>query len=396
MPARGSPNCLWRSSEAAIYARHDVLSISFGRDRVYTFDLSGRLLTLFRAGDFYQRSLGNSFLHKGRRSDLQSHTQALVRFRERLSPKQAEVLLADVWAELSDLHTALPAGRAQQVMEQLLNWGPEQLAEHGRRFEQIYRPISILPPDQYLSLVLQISEGCSYNRCAFCNFYKGRPFKTKSAEEFRQHVQAVSEFLGPAAAHRKGIFLADGDALMTPQTRLLECLDVLREVYPNLPLYSFMDAFRPQAKSLADFRQLATAGLRRVYLGIETGDSELLSWLNKPGSPEQMWHEADKIRQAGLGLGLIFMVGAGGQTYAERHRQASLAWLQRFAPGTDDLIFLSEFIPHPDQPYAAAASEAGVTPLSPAELAAELRLWRQGLADLKAKVVPYHLQEFIY
>ncbi|MEZ0374818.1 MAG: radical SAM protein, partial [Candidatus Sericytochromatia bacterium] len=277
---------LWRrqgspaAPQAVLSARRESLSLTQGRDKVYTFDSEGRPISFFIAGDFYQRGLGNTLLHKGRSQDQ--------RFRQLLPPDQAESLLLQVWQEAAALGPELPAGEARQVLERILAWTPAKLAAEGRRFDEIYRPISILPPDQYLSLVLQLSEGCSYNRCSFCDFYKTRPFRIKSVQAFREHVQAVREFLGAGASLRKGIFLADGDALMTPQPRLRECIGVLRETYPALPLYSFMDAFRPQAKSAAEFSELAQLGLKRVYLGIETGDAALLQWLAKPGNPQLM------------------------------------------------------------------------------------------------------------
>lgn len=209
-------------------------------------------------------------------------------------------------------------------------------------------------------------------------------------------MQAVRDFLGEAGRLRQGIFLADGDALMTPMPRLLESITLIREQFPDLPLYSFMDAFRPQAKTQADFELLAAQGLKRVYLGIETGDPDLLAWLEKPGTPALMLAEARKMKAAGLGLGLILMVGVGGQRFAEAHRKASVDWLKALAPDQRDLVFLSEFVPHPEQPYAEKAAREGVTALTEAELTAEVQAWRQELKDIQAKIVPYHLQEFVY
>lgn len=382
---------LWRSGDQALYARRDAISICLGKDRVYTFTPEGRPFSFFRAGDFYQRGLGDVYLHKGR------HTQPGQpprRFRQPLEPTQAQALLAEVRQELTSLKPSNEA--ANRALATVLAWTPEQLAADGGRFAGIYQPISILPPDQYLSIVLQLSEGCSYNRCAFCNFYKDRPFQIKSPEAFAAHALAVREFLGPARSLRKGLFLADGDALMTPQPRLKQAMRTARELFGPLPFYSFMDAFRPQAKSLSAFEELAELGLRRIYLGIETGDAALLAWLNKPGNPELMHAEACKIKAAGLSLGLIFMVGAGGQTFADQHREASINWLRSLPLSADDRIFLSEFVPHPDQPYAAKAAAEGIVPLTPSEIASETGAWRQALQNLPAKKVPYHLQEFIY
>lgn len=384
-------NLIWRSGDQALYARSDAISICLGKDRVYTFTPEGRPFSFFRAGDFYQRGLGDVYLHKGRHGQPGQPPQ---RFRQPLAPAQAQALLAEIRQELTSLNPT--EAEARQALATVLAWTPGQLAADGSRFAGIYQPISILPPDQYLSIVLQLSEGCSYNRCAFCNFYKDRSFQIKSPAAFEAHALAVRDFLGPARRLRKGLFLADGDALMTPQPRLKQAMSTARELFGPLPFYSFMDAFRPRAKSLEAFAELAELGLRRIYLGIETGDAALLTWLNKPGSPALMHEEARKIKAAGLSLGLIFMVGAGGKPFAAQHRAASVSWLQSLPLTTADRIFLSEFIPHPDQPYAAKAAAEGIPPLDPSEIATETAAWRQALKNLPAKKVPYHLQEFIY
>lgn len=384
-----SKAALWRNQRRAIYLKPQSISLTIERDQVLTFLSDGRPFSIFRRGDFYQRGLNNRWLHKGR-------TQAGL-FRKPLEQAQAELLLSELQAEL-EIFAAEASGPALEWLAKIRHWDLDALNKDALRFEQIYQPISILPPDQYLSLVVQLTSGCSYNRCSFCNFYKDRPFKIKSPAEFSRHLEQVQDFLGETANLRQGIFLADGDALMTPQPRLRQAFELLRQHYPQLPVYSFMDAFRPQAKNLAQWRELADSGLKRVYLGIETGNPELLDWLEKPGSPQLMQTEARKLKQAGLQLGLILMIGVGGQKYLQSHRQDSLDWLQQLGPELDagDFVFLSEFVPHPEQPYAAKAQQAGIQPLSQTELQAETSLWRQQLKALPARLVPYHLQEFIY
>lgn len=364
-----------------------------GREQVYVFAHDGRPISLFEGGDFYQRGLSNAWLHKGRENVAGS----IRRFRRPLPLTQAEAHLAHIHADLSAQLSAGVFNPAQaEAVTHILHWTPDRLREQGQAFAQIYQPISILPPDQYLGIVVQLTVGCSYNACNFCNFYKDRKFQIRSQAAFAQHLEEVQKFLGPAAALRKGLFLADGDALMTPQPLLLNALQLLGQTWPGLPIYSFMDAFRPQAKSPEQWRALQALGLSRVYLGIETADPALLAFLNKPGSPELMFSECQKLKAAGLNLGLILMVGAGGKQYAQAHFQASTALLQALPLDQHDLIFLSEFVPHPDQPYFAQAQHAGLTPLSERELAQELERWRGAIKDLPAKCVPYHLQEFIY
>jgi len=384
-----------KTSDFRLHLKRDSLALSRrfqGREQVYTFARDGRPISLFDGGHFYQRGLNNAWLHKGREVD----TEGLVRrFRSPLPLPQAEARLNEIHADLALMQLATPTEAAQAVMK-IRHWTPARLREQGQRFAEIYRPISILPPDQYLSIVVQLTVGCSYNLCNFCNFFKDRRFRIKPLDEFAQHLQDVQHFLGELNALRKGVFLADGDALMTPQRLLVPAIERVRQTWPDLPLYSFMDAFRPQAKSLEQWRDLQQLGLKRVYLGIESADPGLLAFLNKPGSPELMRSECQKLKAAGLNLGLILMIGAGGQQYAQDHFAASVALLRSLPLDSGDLVFLSEFVPHPDQPYVAQAQAAGIVPLSEAELQHEVQRWREALHELPARRVPYHLQEFIY
>ncbi len=388
MGARCLEEIVWQGQSLKIWQKSQSSALTLGTDQVWTFDLDGRLYAYFEKPDLIQRGLDHRLLRKGRRQG--------VPFRELLTPSEAQAWYQQRFSDLEGFATQLNAVESRQWIQKCLSWTPAKLAEQGQQFKQVYQPISILPPDQYLSLVLQTTVGCSYNRCSFCNFYKDRPFQIRSLAEVEKHIAGVKTLMGQAANFRQGLFLADGDALMTPQRLLIQQIELIRKHWPDLPLYSFMDAFRPQSKSLADLQALANLGLKRIYLGIETGQAELLSWLNKPGSPELMLAEARKIKQAGIALGLILMVGVGGQQWREAHRKASLEWLQALELSRTDRIFLSAFVPHPDQPYFEQARAEGIVPLSSQELIQETDLWRQALKSLPAQIVPYHLQEFLY
>ncbi|MGV3525196.1 MAG: radical SAM protein [Candidatus Sericytochromatia bacterium] len=374
----------WEGQPGTWRAKQTGWALTRGTERVWSFDSEGRPLGLFEAGDFYQRGLDNRWLHKFRNAQGRQRTV--------LDSDRTEGLQTQLFRQLQALSPHFP----ETLQALLLRWSPTALAAEAQRFAQVYRPLSILPPDQYLAIVTQLAEGCSYNRCSFCNFYKDRPFRIKSQAEFAEHLKAVAQLLGAGSSLRKGIFLADGDALMVPQARLLQALGQIRQYWPTLPIYSFMDAFRPQAKSQAQLAALRAEGLERVYLGIESGDAELLAFLEKPGSPGIMQAECQKMKAAGLSLGLILMVGVGGENFAVQHRQASLNWLKTLPLDSHDRIFLSEFVPHPDQPYVSKAMAKGIRPLSSAELQHELAQWRSALSALPARIVPYHLQEFIY
>lgn len=356
---------------------------------VYSFDACGRLNWISEAGEGYQRGLNNQVLYKSRAQGQ--------RLRRLLTDAERAALYQRVFDLLTGLQATAPPAAAE-VLAPLLRWPPEALAADGERFAHIYRPVSILPPDQYGAIVLQAAEGCSYNRCSFCDFYKDRRFRIKSEAEFVEHLAAVQQFLGDAAAQRRTLFLADGDALMIPQARLRALVQAMNQAFPGRSWYSFMDAFRPGAKTLADYQELQALGLQRVYIGLETGHAPLLEFIQKPGTPQQMAEEIIRMKQAGLNVGIIVMVGVGGDGYAHAHTQDTVSLLRALPLGAGDIVYFSEFIPHPEQPYAAKAAAAGIQPLDAHAIAAQYQAMRAALpfAPKAPQLSLYHLQEYIY
>ena len=236
----------------------------------------------------------------------------------------------------------------------LQRWDWAALQADARRFGEIYRPVSILPPDQYLALVVQATEGCSYNQCTFCDFYRDRPFRVKSADELRAHIAAVQAFFGPAIGLRKSLFLADANALVVPMPRLRAWLDVIAEariLSVDAGIFSFMDAFDVQRKTADEWAELAARGLRRVYIGMETGDDGLLRWLRKPGTAADVSDAVSLLKRAGIAVSVIIMTGVGGERYAEAHVCGTITALNAMPLGAGDIVYFSPFVAQPGSEY---------------------------------------------
>ena len=356
---------------------------------VLSFDREGRLYTFYDDGVLYKRALNGS-LHWRRRED------GGPRERGTLTRRQAHEVYADVarWAELAA--GRLGAECARRITTEILPWTPERLLAEKERFEEIYRPIAILPPDQYLAIVVQATEGCTWNKCSFCSFYQGRPFRAKSAAELREHALAVRAFLGKQLLLRKGVFLADGNALALSRTRLLPMLAALREVFPGREMYSFVDLYSGERHDPADWRELAGLGLRRVYIGMETGLDELLAFLNKPGSAAQLGEFVGELKAAGVAVGLIVMVGVGGRRYARRHAEATIDALAAMPLDAGDLVYLSPFIEDPLSRYAQDRADAGISPMSREEIEEETRRLALAVRAMGVRAARYDIREFIY
>jgi len=278
-----------------------------------------------------------------------------------------------------------------------------------------------LPPDQYLALVLQATEGCSYNQCAFCSFYRDRKFYIKGVAEFDKHIRDVRAFFGGAIGMRKTIFLADANALIIPQQQLIPLFDAINQEFAIHPhgltgdalktwetqhpihfegIYSFIDAFTTRRKTARDFAALAARGLRRVYIGLESGDAELLSFIGKPNSPDDVVQLVDHIKAGGVAVGIIILAGAGGEKYAEQHVRNTVAIINQLPLDQHDLIYFSELVDFPDSDYSALMREAEIRPLTVGEIEHQMTQMRAGF-NLRAmqnppKVSYYDIREFIY
>ncbi len=284
----------------------------------------------------------------------------------------------------------------------------QALEADARRFAEVYAPIGILPPDQYLSLVVQATIGCPFNTCIFCGFYRSLPFRVRSPEDFEAHLKAIREFFGDGLWMRRTIFLGSANALAIPMPRLMALLDRLRRIFPVRAdregdgfagIYAFLDGFTGLKKTVADYEQLRALGLRRVYIGLESGHEPLLTFLRKPATAEQMIETVRRLKAAGLQVGVIVMIGVGGDRFAPGHVEDTLAVLQAMPLGRGDLVYLSDFVEIPGTPYRAQAEALGIRSLSPAERVAQAQAIRAGLrrADGEGpRVAPYALEAFLY
>jgi len=365
-------------------------TISPDRDSVYSFDLEGRPLSWFEHGRVYKRSLSSEVHLRERIRGSRRHST--------LEPGQAAGAFARILDRVS--RTPVEAGEpcGTDRLADILRWRPETLLRERERFAATYRPVNILPPDQYLSIVLQATFGCSWNRCTFCSFYSDQPFRTRSAKAFEAHCRAVRELLGRGAALRRQIFLASGNALMLDDRRLVPLLRTAQAVFPGRAISGFVDLFGGLRKSVENWTMLREHGLERVHVGLETGDDALLAWLNKPGQQVESLRFVSALKRARLKVALILMVGVGGRRFAESHSRRTLSLLERLPLQRGDTVYLSPFVEQPGSAYARRAATEGVLPLDAAESEHQYVELRDGIRRSipGVTVARYDLREFVY
>lgn len=191
-----------------------------------------------------------------------------------------------------------------------------------------YEGIVIRPPSEAESLILQVTLGCSHNKCTFCPTYKGRKFRIKDLEIIKREIDEAACY-GP---FRK-VFLADGDALIIPQPKLLAILECLKEKINGLRRVGiYGNAKSILRKSMEELRELKERKLGIIYLGVETGDQELLRKVHKGVSYEQMVEAGRKVKAAGITLSVTVLLGLGGVEGSLQHALATAKILSDIDP----------------------------------------------------------------
>jgi radical SAM superfamily enzyme YgiQ (UPF0313 family) len=174
----------------------------------------------------------------------------------------------------------------------------------------------IRPPSEAYSLLLQVTVGCSHNRCTFCPSFKDKRFRIKSLEEIEEDLEYASRRIRQVDR----VFLCDGDALIIPQKRLLDILEAIQKHLPGIRrIGTYGNAKSILRKSVEELRELRHRGLGIVYLGIETGNAELLQKIRKGATYEQIVEAGRKVKEAGITLSATVLLGIGGVEKSMEH-----------------------------------------------------------------------------
>jgi len=194
------------------------------------------------------------------------------------------------------------------------------------------------PPSEAYSLILQASIGCSWNRCAFCEMYTTKKFRIRDIGELKEEINAIA---GVQPDLRK-IFLADGNALVLPYEYLLDLMAELNKAFPKLNRVSAYAL--PQDlldKSDEELSTLHKAGLKLLYVGIESGDDEVLKMVNKSETAASTVEGLVKAKKAGIKLSVMILSGLGGKTYSQQHAENSARVVNLIQPEYLSTLVLS-------------------------------------------------------
>jgi radical SAM superfamily enzyme YgiQ (UPF0313 family) len=172
------------------------------------------------------------------------------------------------------------------------------------------------PPSEANSIIFQVTLGCSFNKCSFCNMYRTKEYSERSWEEIKSEIDLVSK----SYPQTEKIFLADGDALNLSTSRLIQILDYLKGNFPNLKRIScYAMPKNLLQKSYDDLKQLNGRGLNMFYIGIETGYDIVLKKITKGATAKSIVDACRRAKKSGFILSCMVILGIGGKKYSIEH-----------------------------------------------------------------------------
>src|SRR5574343_323317 len=216
-----------------------------------------------------------------------------------------------------------------------------------RYIEPVYRP-----PSEAESLILPVTDGCSWNQCRFCEMYTApqKAFRARTEDDVLESIRRCGERYGHDV---RRVFLADGDALVLPTRRVLNILAAIHQHLPGVRrISSYCLPRNLRKKSAAEAQALAEAGLKMVYVGAESGDDTVLAAVNKGETFDSTRDALDKLGAAGITRSVMILNGLGGQALSAQHAQASARLMNATQP--EYLSTLVVTLPTGEERYRAA------------------------------------------
>lgn len=391
-----------------------AFSLYFGDDPIFHFDREGRWQRAFREGRHYLKGLDTSV----QTIDRVREGESLVLKRQKLGRSEVNEFDDRVRTTVVQLTEALDSGRLVPVppsppnlpvspedlrafLGRITGWDAFAWDADRRNYQRTYAPWPFLPPDCPSPVVVQATLG--HEGGITFGGARAAEHVVRSPDEFESHARAVVALLGERVEQCKSVFLAGSDVLRQPVEDVAAYLEILGRVLwldtPSGPgrkfplmgpggVHTFLDRFDARLHDRDALRSLRESGLERVTLGVESGDPEVRAGYGKTWANDALRGAVADLKAAGIGVGVIALVGAGGGAHADNHLDATAALLNSLELGPGDLVSLIDVteLSGPDPAGLTAAARAGQLDT----LKARLTPVR---AERKAKVVPYSLEK---
>ena len=245
-----------------------------------------------------------------------------------------------------------------------------------RYVEPVFRP-----PSEAASLILPVTDGCSWNKCTFCEMYTApqKKFLARSEDDVLESIRLTGQRYG---SELRRVFLADGDALVLPTRRLVTILEAIKTHMPTVRrVSSYCLPRNLRKKSQSEIDELAAAGLKMVYVGAESGDDQVLAAVDKGETYETTCEALDKLGTAGITRSVMILNGLGGKALSTQHAENSA----RLANATQPEYLSTLVVSFPQGEARFRAGFSGWAPLDQHELFVEMARFLAGL-ELKRTV----------
>ncbi|HBA55638.1 MAG TPA: radical SAM protein [Syntrophorhabdus aromaticivorans] len=227
----------------------------------------------------------------------------------------------------------------------------------------IYRP-----PSEADSLILQVTIGCSHNKCTFCGSFKDKKFRVRKFGEIKEDIEEAKAY----AKYIRKVFLADGDALILSQKRLLPILQAIKDAFPKLERIGIYGNTKSILnKSVEELKVLKDLGVGIIYLGVESGDQVVLDTVNKGTKLDDTAEAAKRVKDAGIILSVTVLLGLGGVERSAIHAEETGKFLSRIDP---DYAGALSVILVPGTPLAEAVKKGTFQVPTPYQLLEELAI----------------------
>ncbi|UCG80468.1 MAG: radical SAM protein [Desulfobacterales bacterium] len=231
------------------------------------------------------------------------------------------------------------------------------------------------PPSEANSLLLRVTRGCPWNRCAFCPMYKQIKFEKRSVEAVKRDIDTAKEYTGGKV---DTMFIGDSDSLVIKTEEMCHILDYLHGTFPSLTrVTTYARALTLKRKSIGSLEKIRSAGLTRLHIGLETGSAQLLARIKKGAGPDTMIRGCAKARNAGFEVSLYVLVGIGGESSWEEHALETAKVLNEINP---DFIRVRTLTPQPGTPVFQWWNDGSFQMPSPETILKEQRALIDGLS----------------
>lgn len=309
---------------------------------------------------------------------------------------------------------AIDPGDLRAMLDRIGGWDAAAWFRQREAYVAAYGPLPFLPPSCPSPIVLQATVGHATG-WGFGGGETAEPW-TRSVAEFESHARAVAALLGRRAAQARGLVLAGGDLLRRPADEVAPYFEVAAALFPiagpdrrprlserpdDEPLldglYAFLDDLAPPRPDRDGFARLRDWHLRRVDLGVESGDPEVRALYGKTWADADLRETVADLKAAGIAASVVLLVGAGGAENADRHALASSRLIESLPLDRGDLVYLLDALEGGGEAGRDLLRHHGLTPLvgeAVARAAGDLRERLAAVAKGRGfKVVPYSLQK---